>query len=163
MDDATIDARRQEASHIIKIYMGWSAGAAFLPVPFLDLAAVTGLQVKMVADLAAVYDQPFSRNAVKSIIAGLLGSVVPSTLARGASSLVKAIPGVGSFLGAVTAPAFATASTYAIGKVFVQHFEAGGNILNFDADAMRSYFKDEFDSAVASEQTKKATEKAAAA
>mmetsp|Transcript_5606 Transcript_5606/g.7887 ORF Transcript_5606/g.7887 Transcript_5606/m.7887 type:complete len:197 (+) Transcript_5606:53-643(+) len=155
MDNETIESRRHDGSGIIKIYMGWSAGAAFLPVPLLDLAAVTALQVKMVADLAEVYDIPFSRNAVKSIIGGLIGSVVPSTLARGASSLVKAVPGVGSILGAITAPAFASASTYAVGKVFQQHFEAGGNILNFDPDAMREYFKQEYEGAVAAEQQDK--------
>jgi uncharacterized protein (DUF697 family) len=149
MDD-TLEMRRHEASNIIKTYMGWSAGAGLLPVPYVDLATVTGLQIKMVADLANVYNVPFSRNAVKSIIAGLLGSILPSTLARGASSLVKAIPGVGSVLGMLSAPAFNTASTYAVGKVFVQHFEAGGNILNFDTDGMREHFKKEFEEGAAS-------------
>jgi len=146
--DNEVNDRRHEASSIIKTYMGWSAGAAFLPVPYVDLAAVTAVQVKMVADLAAVYDVPFSRNAVKSIVAGLVGSVLPSALARGASSFVKAIPGIGTFLGAVTAPAFSSASTYAIGRIFMQHFEAGGNVLNFDPDAMRDHFKAEFEGAV---------------
>ncbi|MDA0369726.1 MAG: DUF697 domain-containing protein [Proteobacteria bacterium] len=152
--DETVEARRDKASSIIKTYMGWSAGAAFLPLPYVDLAAVTAVQVKMVADLAAVYEVPFARNAVKSIVAGLIGSALPSALARGASSLIKAIPGVGTFLGAVTAPAFSSASTYAIGRIFVQHFEAGGNILNFDPDAMREHFKSEFDSASADDNAK---------
>lgn len=152
--DEKVEARRHEASSIIKTYMGWSAGAAFLPLPYVDLAAVTAIQVKMVADLAAIYEVPFSRNAVKSIVAGLIGSTLPSALARGASSLIKAIPGVGTFLGAVTAPAFSTASTYAIGRVFVQHFEAGGNILNFDPEAMRDHFKAEFEAAPADTGTK---------
>jgi uncharacterized protein (DUF697 family) len=152
----TPETRRHEASTIIKTYMGWSAGAAFLPVPYVDLAAVTAVQVKMVADLAAVYNVPFSRNVVKSIIGGLLGSVLPATLAQGLSSLIKAIPGVGSFLGAITGPGFATASTYALGRIFVQHFEAGGNVLNFDPEAMREHFKHEFDQAVANGKAGKA-------
>ena len=154
--DENIEARRQEASSIIKTYMGWSAGAAFLPIPYVDLAAVSALQIKMVADLAAVYEVPFARNAVKSIIAGLIGSVLPSTLARGASSFIKAIPGVGTFLGAITAPAFSSASTYAIGRVFVQHFEAGGNILNLDPEGMREHFRAEFDTVSDDKADKKA-------
>jgi uncharacterized protein (DUF697 family) len=152
--DENVEDRRNEASSIIKTYMGWSAGAAFLPIPYVDLAAVSAIQVKMVADLAAIYDIPFSRNAVKSIIAGLIGSALPSALARGASSFIKAIPGVGTFLGTVTAPAFSSASTYAIGRVFVQHFEAGGNVLNFDPEAMRDHFKAEFDAAPAEDGAK---------
>jgi uncharacterized protein (DUF697 family) len=70
--------------------------------------------------------------------------------------LVKSVPGIGSVLGAVTGPALASAATYAIGKVFTQHFEAGGNILNFDANAMRNYFKEQFDGAIASDRNKKA-------
>jgi uncharacterized protein (DUF697 family) len=152
--DENVEDRRQEASSVIKTYMGWSAGAAFLPIPYVDLAAVSAIQVKMVADLATIYDVPFSRNAIKSIVAGLIGSTLPSALARGTSSFIKAIPGVGTFLGAVTAPAFSSASTYAIGRVFVQHFEAGGNVLNFDPEAMRDHFKAEFASAPAEDRAK---------
>jgi len=152
MED-TLLARRREATSIVNTYMGWSAGASFLPVPLLDLAAVTAIQVKMIADLSDLYEVPFSRNVVKSVIGGLLGSVLPSTLARSASSLVKAIPGVGSLIGAITAPALTSAATYAVGKVFIQHFEAGGTVLNFDPDGMREHFKHEFDTAVAEQQT----------
>lgn len=149
MADVDVAARRTEASSIVNTYMGWSAGASFIPFPWVDLAATTLVQIKMVADLSKLYEVPFSRNVVKTIIAGLLGSLVPAGLARGASSLLKSVPGVGTILGVMTAPVFTTASTYAIGKVFIQHFEAGGNVLNFDPDAMREYFKEEFEKAVA--------------
>lgn len=153
MTEEEIQARLESTSNIIKVYTGWSAGAALLPVPLVDLAAVTTVQIKMVADLAKIYDVPFSRNAVKTIIVSLLGSVLPATLARGLSSFIKAIPGVGSVLGAITGPAFTTASTYAVGKVFVKHFEMGGNLLDFDIEAMRGYFKEEFESAASSEKS----------
>ena len=66
-------------------------------------------------------------------------------------------------LGVLTAPVFTTASTYAVGKVFIQHFEAGGNVLNFDPEAMREHFKDEFEQGVSKAKGKPAaTEKAAA-
>ena len=50
--------------------------------------------------------------------------------------LVKMIP----FVGMVAVPAFAGASTYALGKVFEQHFASGGTFLNFDAVAVRQHF-----------------------
>lgn len=159
MAEEVLAARRVEASSIVNTYMGWSAGASFIPLPFADLAAVTLVQIKMVADLAKLYEVPFSRNVVKTIIAGLLGSLVPAGLARGASSLIKAIPGIGTVLGVLTAPVFTTASTYAVGKVFIQHFEAGGNVLNFDPEAMREHFKAEFEEGVSKAS---ATTKAAA-
>ena len=137
--------RQREASTIVSSYMGWTAGASYLPLPLLDLAAVTGIQIKMVADLAKLYNVPFSSNAAKSIIAGLLGSVVPMGLTRGAASLLKAIPGVGSLLGVLSAPAFTATSTYAIGKLFIRHFEQGGSLMDFDVAAKRSEFKQEFE------------------
>lgn len=161
MTEEEMAARRVEASSIVNTYMGWSAGASFIPLPWVDLAAVTLIQIKMVGDLASLYQVPFSRNVVKTIVAGLLGSLVPAGLARGASSLLKAVPGIGTILGVLTAPVFTTASTYAIGKVFIQHFEAGGTVLNFDPDAMREHFKEEFEEGV-SKASGKSGSKAAA-
>lgn len=147
-DDITVEhalSRREEASKAVKTYMAWSTGASLIPVPLVDLATVTGLQIKMVSRLAAIYDISFSHNIAKSVIGALISSILPVSVARGTSSLIKAIPGVGTILGALTAPAFTTASTYALGRVFIQHFEAGGTLLNFDPDAMRDHFKNEFD------------------
>ncbi|GAB6041496.1 YcjF family protein [Endothiovibrio diazotrophicus] len=147
-DDQMRTRRQDEARSIIQTYMGWSAGASFLPVPLVDLAAVTGVQIKMVADIAALYQVPFSANVVKTIIAGLVGSALPYTLTRSATSLVKSIPLVGTAMGLLTGPALTVASTYAIGRVFIQHFESGGNLFNFDPDAMRAYYRSEFEKGV---------------
>ena len=42
-------------------------------------------------------------------------------------------------------PALAGASTYAVGKVFVQHFESGGTFLNFDPEDVRDYYAEQFE------------------
>ena len=42
-------------------------------------------------------------------------------------------------------PVFAGASTYAIGKVFIQHFESGGTFLDFEPAKVRAYFSQQFD------------------
>ena len=162
-EDDVLAARRVEATSIVNTYMGWSAGASFIPLPFADLAAVTLVQVKMVSDLAKLYEVPFSRNVVKTIIASLLGSLVPAGVARGASSLIKAIPGVGTVLGALTSPVFTTASTYAIGKVFIRHFEAGGNVMNLDPDSIRDHFKSDFEEGVSKASDEPSETKKAAA
>jgi hypothetical protein len=44
-------------------------------------------------------------------------------------------------------PALALASTVAVGRVFLQHFEAGGTLLDFDPEKMKSYFEAEFNKA----------------
>ena len=57
-----------------------------------------------------------------------------------AASAVKLIPLVGSLSGMLALPIVAGASTYALGKVFVVHFETGGTLLDFDPEKTREYF-----------------------
>jgi len=140
--------RQHEALAIVKSYIGWSAGASLIPLPWVDLGAVSLIQVKMVADLAKLYEVPFSKNIVKTVIGSLLGTAAPLTGTRYLSSYIKSVPVVGSLLGTFTAPVFTSASTYAVGKVFVAHFESGGTVLNFNVDAMRGYFKKQFGAGV---------------
>jgi hypothetical protein len=60
-------------------------------------------------------------------------------------SLAKGLP----VLGWAAAPAgvalFGGASTYAVGKVFVQHFESGNTFLSFDPEAVRAYYARQFE------------------
>jgi len=42
-------------------------------------------------------------------------------------------------------PLFTGASTYAIGNLFIRHFESGGTLLNMDPQKMREHFKEEFE------------------
>jgi uncharacterized protein (DUF697 family) len=117
----------------------WSMGAGMIPVPIVDLAAISGIQLKMLSDLSTVYKIPFSENAAKSIIAALTGGLSAGYIAqRYAMSFLKSIP----FLGIVTTSVSAGAITWAIGKVFVKHFESGGTFLTFDTEKMKAYFAD---------------------
>jgi hypothetical protein len=66
---------------------------------------------------------------------------VPTSLSPGlAASLGKFIPGVGQTLATGSAVLLNGAATYAVGKVFIQHFAAGGTFLTFDPEAVRDYF-----------------------
>ena len=37
------------------------------------------------------------------------------------------------------------ASTWALGKVFIQHFESGGTFLDFNPEKVREYYKVQFE------------------
>ena len=50
-----------------------------------------------------------------------------------------------AILGLVYGAILGGASTYAIGKVFVQHFESGGTILTFDPQRVREYYEQQFE------------------
>ncbi|WP_158300789.1 YcjF family protein [Chromobacterium sp. ATCC 53434] len=139
--------REAEALALMRSYMPWAAGAGLVPVPLLDMAVIAGVQLKFLARLSALYQVPFSENQAKSIIAALLGSVVPASLATTVFSLLKGIPLLGFAASFLTLPALGAASTYALGKVFIQHFESGGTFLNFDPQKVRSYYQEQFEQA----------------
>ena len=132
------------AHAIVKKWSLWSAGVGLIPVPLVDLAAIAGIQLKMVKDLADLYEVPFKENLGKSAIGSLISSGVGTSLGTGSiRSLVKSIPVVGTIAGLTVMPAFAGASTLATGKVFTQHFASGGTFLNFKPDEVREYYQQE--------------------
>ena len=125
------------AEALIKRYTWWSVAAGIVPIPFVDIAALTGVQIKMLYDLSAHYGVEFQKSRVKSFLTALVGGVVPA-------SLVKAIPFLGTAAGMLTVPILAGASTHAVGTVFNQHFASGGTFLDFNPESVRGFFEEEF-------------------
>lgn len=138
--------RETEAHKVIKNRMYWSLGIGLVPFPIFDLAALVTLQVKMVYDISKVYGISFTENRIKSIILSLFGNFNTFTLAKLACrSFIKLLPGIGTLLGVASFSVLAGATTYAIGKVFVKHFEMGGTLLDFDTGKMKTYFREQCD------------------
>ena len=127
----------KRADAVIRDHTGWSIAAGLIPIPVGDVLAVTALQVDMLAKLAEIYDQRFSRNLGKSIVASLTGT----SLARITASAIKAVPGVGTLIGLPAQAALAGASTYAVGHLFKAHFAAGGSLDTFNPDKMREAYE----------------------
>ena len=138
------ETRLVEANQIVRNYALASIVPSLLPVPMLDLGLVTAVQLKMLHSLANTYDIKFKDELGRSSIAALVGGTASLSMARVVSSAVKAFPGVGSIVGAVTMPTINGGLTFAIGKMFVQHFESGGTFLDFDPTKVRAYFEKEF-------------------
>jgi uncharacterized protein (DUF697 family) len=115
-------------------------------VPLFDVVAITLVEVKMLKELARVYNLPFQEDRAKSILISLAAGFGASTLGAviGASA-VKFIPVAGYFMGLAAVPGVAAAFTYAVGKVFVQHFASGGTFLDFDPKTVREYFARQFE------------------
>jgi uncharacterized protein (DUF697 family) len=141
-----VTEKEQKALKTVKNYMWWSMGAGLIPVPFVDLLAVSGVQLKMLADVSKIYGVEFQENRGKAVVGSLLGFVVPSTISFGSlGSLLKAIPLVGTLVGGTSMALFSGASAYALGKIFIQHFESGGTFLSFDPEKVKEHFQEQFD------------------
>jgi uncharacterized protein (DUF697 family) len=100
---------------------------------------------KMVYSLSVLYNVSFVRNIGSSLIVSLLAGFIPVTFAAGFASLLKLIPGFGSIAGSLSMSVLAGSLTYAVGRVFVQHFESGGTFLDFDPTAVRGAFAKAFE------------------
>jgi uncharacterized protein (DUF697 family) len=154
MNTATIDsasnevsdtANLEQAGKFISDAMKWSVAASVIPVPNLDLVAIGAVQANMVSEIAHVYGSKLSKQAVKATVSVLLGVLAPvGATSVVVSSTMKFFPGYGSIIGGVSLAGFAAASTYAIGKVFVAHFENGGTLADFDVNAVTARLKREF-------------------
>lgn len=153
-----MDNKKELAQEIVKSHVIYSLGAGLVPVPLLDIAAVSVVQLDMLKQLAKAYGQDFKESAGKGWISAITGS----TMARMGASFVKAIPGIGSILGGVTMSVLSGASTYAIGQVFILHFSSGGNFMNFNFDQAKEIYQREFEAGkkVAKEMDKQKNSKA---
>lgn len=129
-----------DANNIVKNHVIGAMGISLVPIPLVDLIGLIGIQLKMLHSLANHYRVPFSENLGKSLIVSLVGGVMPTSTAMTLASLVKAVPGLGTATGMVSVTILGGATTYAIGQVFIQHFESGGTLLDFDPKKMRAYF-----------------------
>lgn len=136
--------RQLRAEAIVRRNIYFALGAGAIPIPLLDFAAITGVQVKMLKQLSNEYNVPFFENKVKNIV----GSLLSASLSVGAGtalvfSALKIIPFLGTAAGFVSVPIAAGALTYGTGRVFIQHFESGGTFLDFDPKKVREQFKAE--------------------
>jgi uncharacterized protein (DUF697 family) len=140
---ADVGDRRSRAAKVVDRFSFWSGVAGLLPVPFVDLAAVGALQIQMVRLISQIYDVPFSDNRGKALVAGIAGTIIPASTGVGMASVIKSVPIAGTAIGVLATPALAMAATYAIGRVFIQHFTSGGTLLDFEPPNYREFISRE--------------------
>jgi len=139
--ELTPSARLEMASKLVDRFAMWGGVAGLVPVPIVDVAAVAGIQVQMLRRLSQIYNVPFSENSGKALIAALAGTMIPATSGIGAASMLKSVPILGTIASGFVMPALAAGATFAIGKAFVQHFESGGTMLDFNPPDYREFIK----------------------
>jgi uncharacterized protein (DUF697 family) len=144
-EEQAVPTKEMLADRIIRENILWAAGGGLIPLPMLDMLAIIVVEVKMLRELAALYDIPFREDQVKSIIISLLTGLGSSAVGAGIASILKSVPVIGAIGGIAAVPGVAAAFTYAVGKVFLQHFASGGTFLDFDPKRVREHFAREFE------------------
>jgi surfactin synthase thioesterase subunit/uncharacterized protein (DUF697 family) len=130
----------KKAEKIIKDHMVASMGVGVIPVPIVDLTALSAIQLKMLCALCKLYNIPYEKEFAKVAISSLIGAGVSVPLSVGLSSFIKMVPILGHTAGAVSTSIIGTSVTYALGHVFNKHFLDGGTLDNFEYKSMKKYF-----------------------
>tara|TARA_E500000318_G_scaffold109412_1_gene122318 strand:+ start:328 stop:810 length:483 start_codon:yes stop_codon:yes gene_type:complete len=135
---------RQGAKAIVSKYAAWSTAFGVLPVPIADTVGITGTQVSMIAALSKHYGVPFSKTWIRTILSSILGGVAPGALTAGlVSTVFKSMPGIGIGVGFAGMAALSNLATRTIGNLFIDHFEAGGDLSDIDTDEMKASLSEE--------------------
>jgi uncharacterized protein (DUF697 family) len=133
--------KRKRAEKILKEHVLWSLGAGLLPIPVIDVIAVSFVQLNMLKQFCRLYEKSFSESEGKATLSALTGG----TLARLGATMLKALPGIGTIIGGVSMSIMSGASTYAVARVAIRHFESGGDFFDFDLDTAKKVYDEEFE------------------
>jgi len=118
-----------------------SLATIVLPNSLLEYAAISGIQLKMLHELSRAYGIPFKADGVKVIIGSILGGSVAYFLSDIYSNWVKVIPVVGKPIAFLSEPAMAYLTTYAVGVVFLEHFENNGSFQDIELEQIKKSIK----------------------
>ena len=137
---AEITRTRLEAYKIVKRWSRWSIAASMIPTDFVDVAAISGVQVKMIYDLCKLYEVDFDRKAALAIASGVAGGAAVRTLAGVlAKQMIRWTPGIGTVFILAIEPTLSYVTTNAMGLVFISHFEEDGRLHDFNPEKIRQY------------------------
>jgi uncharacterized protein (DUF697 family) len=132
---------RATAEKIVNRHVLWSVAAGLVPLPLLDIVAVSAIQLDMLHQISTEYGVGFSESEGKAWVSTLASNFV----AQVGASAIKLIPGIGSVLGGMASSGVSGAATYAIGQVAINHFEQGGTFGDLDMEAARRAYEREFE------------------
>lgn len=140
------DKRSEAADATIKKHVVYSMMSGAIPIPVVDLAAATAVQLDMLKDLAKVYDVPLNARSAKAFVLSITTALAGRALGRFAASAVKIIPGVGWAAGGVAQAGATGASTYAVGTLFKRLFCESRDFEELDVAAVKgevqSYYEE---------------------
>jgi uncharacterized protein (DUF697 family) len=132
---------RAGAMKIIRRYVLISAGAGLITLPIVDVSALAGVHVALIKELSESYGHEFSDHAARNIViaigAGLVPGAIGSFLGR---RLLGALPFITPVMGLATMSAFSAFVSYSLGWIFLEHFERGGTLQNFDVEHLHALF-----------------------
>jgi uncharacterized protein (DUF697 family) len=129
--------RHPACEKIIQRYVLISAGIGLLPIPGIDMAALTGAQIKMIDELAEQFGQNFTEKQSSNMLTALTGGMLGPLAAPAVASATVVIPLVGPLLTIFAKPGAAAASTRLVGYLALERLEKEEKLGTLDAAKMQ--------------------------
>ena len=129
-----------EVNKIIRKSVCIAMGIGIVPIPFFNLAAVSTSSIVMIKKLSELYGVEFKEGVARKIITAVIGAGVGVLASGPVESVVSAVPLIGLPLAIATKPAMNGMTPYALGRMFVTHFEEGGGFVSVNIEAMKDSF-----------------------
>jgi uncharacterized protein (DUF697 family) len=147
VESALAGPERLAAAHdVVNRFTKYAAVGGLVPV--LDLVAIGAVQLKLLERLSHLYNVKFSENLGKEVIGTIISAGTGWNLGNaallGLSGYIRYVPVAGQLVGLAVMPAFAAASTAALGRIFLNHYEGGGTLLDIDVKSAREDLKKDF-------------------
>jgi len=149
-DTTTLDSTLENVKHryritrvdkLVRNHSVLSAAIGVVPIPPLAMGLILTNNLKMLHKLSSIYGVKFSKDIGKAAISSFLGGCgTVSISGRLIWGLSTAIPVAAPVISMVTIPALGAGTTYAIGHLFIQHFESGGTFLTFDPEKVKGHY-----------------------
>ncbi len=140
-----LEKRSLEAELCIKNYVILAMGVGLVPSALVDIVGITALEVKMIGDLARVYDFPIPKKLIiYKILISLVGSIGPVYLSGQMHAALKSIPLVGHAVYVGMLSVTGGAAVYAVGKIFQRHYESGGTFLSSENRVLKKYYQEQY-------------------
>jgi uncharacterized protein (DUF697 family) len=137
------EKRRAKAHQAVIDGAVTAAWAGFIFIPFIDGLFVAGVQLKMIYELCTEYEVKFSEHLGKAVLVAFFSGIIAIIYEK---FNLKTAPTLSlGVLGNFGLIMISGALTYAIGQIFSQHLEAGGTLLDFNAEKSKEYFAEMYE------------------
>ena len=128
---------------IINGYVAWAAAAGLLMgVPVVSGAAITAIQIRMLDQLAERFGQNYTENEARNTLYAITGGLIaPFFAGAPLTAIASMIPIVGPLTALLAGPALAAASTRIVGRLFLEHFQKGGQLSDLDVEKAKKDYQ----------------------
>lgn len=142
----------QSASEIVNVASGKASALAALPIPLVDVAGVVYVQIRMVNDLATLYQMKVD-DQQHVLITNTLTALIGKMMGNLASSIADKVKLTSILQESVIKAALAGFMTKVTGDAYIQHLRAGHQIESLTPSILLTYISQNIASTDLSLQT----------